>query len=80
MTQIFNAPNVRSLKRSAFKTGIYRNKWLNLALIVSFILQIIDIKVLIMQEIFLFSDLPWTDIPILTGLSSMVFAFGEVLN
>lgn len=78
MTQVFNALNMRSLKKSAFKIGFFKNKWLNLAFVVSFILQYVAIKVPFMQKIFHFQDLPWSDILVITALSSLVFVFGEL--
>jgi len=78
MTQVFNALNMRSLKKSAFKIGFFKNKWLNLAFVVSFILQYMAIKVPFMQKIFHFRDLPWSDILVITALSSLVFVFGEL--
>jgi Ca2+-transporting ATPase len=78
MTQVFNALNMRSLKKSAFKIGFFKNKWLNLAFVASFILQYAAIKVPFMQEIFHFENLPWIDILVITALSSTVFVFGEL--
>ena len=80
MTQVFNALNMRSLKKSAFKIGFFSNKWLNLAFLVSFILQYAAIKLPFMQNIFRFDDLPWPDILVITALSSLVFFFGELFK
>ena len=78
MTQVFNAFNMRSLTKSAFKIGLFTNKWLNLAFIASFILQFFAIKVPFMQNLFHFEDLPWPDIITITAFSSIVFIFGEI--
>ncbi|MBS0009943.1 MAG: HAD-IC family P-type ATPase [Bacteroidales bacterium] len=78
MTQIFNAFNLRSLKKSAFTIGFFRNKWLILAFFVSIALQLAAIKLPFMQGIFKFRDLPWIDILVITLLSSLVFVFGEL--
>lgn len=78
MTQIFNAFNLRSLKKSAFTLGFFRNKWLILAFFASIVLQLAAIKLPFMQNIFKFSDLPWIDILVITLLSSLVFGFGEL--
>ncbi|MDZ7740156.1 MAG: cation-translocating P-type ATPase [Bacteroidales bacterium] len=58
--------------------GFFKNKWLILAFFVSIVLQLAAIKLPFMQEIFKFRDLPWTDIPVITLLSSLVFVFGEL--
>lgn len=78
MTQIFNAFNLRSLRKSAFTIGFFKNKWLILAFFVSIVLQLAAIKLPFMQEIFKFRDLPWIDILVITLLSSLVFGFGEL--
>lgn len=78
MTQIFNAFNLRSLRKSAFTIGFFKNKWLILAFFVSIVLQLAAIKLPFMQEIFKFRDLPWIDILVITLASSLVFVFGEL--
>lgn len=78
MTQVFNAFNLRSLNRSAFEIGFFRNKWLILAFLASIVLQIAAIKLPFMQSLFHFRDLAWIDIIVITLLSSLVFVFGEL--
>ena len=78
MMQIFNAFNMRSLKHSAFKIGIFKNKWVNIAFIVSVVLQLGAIKVSFIQDIFHFRDLAWLDIAVITALSSLIFVAGEL--
>ncbi len=78
MTQIFNAFNMRSLKKSAFTIGFFKNKWVIIAFFTSIILQISAIKLSFIQKIFHFQDLPWGDMGIIIGASSLVFVFGEV--
>ena len=78
MTQLFNAFNMRSLKKSAFSIGLFSNKWVNYALILSLALQILAIKLSFMQDLLHFDDLPWPDILVITALSSTVFFFGEL--
>lgn len=77
MTQVFNVFNMRSLDRSAFSIGLFSNRWINYALILSFILQFLAVKLPFMQDLLHFADLAWTDIAVITGLSTLVFAFGE---
>jgi len=78
MTQVFNAFNLRSLRKSVFDIGFFRNKWLMLAFGASIILQIAAIKLPFMQRLFHFRDLAWMDIVVITLLSSLVFVFGEL--
>lgn len=78
MTQVFNAFNLRSLRKSVFNIGFFRNKWLILAFVASIILQIAAIKLPFMQELFHFRDIAWMDIVVITLLSSLVFVVGEL--
>ncbi len=78
MTQVFNAFNMRSLTRSAFSIGFFKNKYVIMAFVASVILQIAAIKLPFMQEIFHFRNIEWLDIVVITLLSSTVFIFGEV--
>jgi Ca2+-transporting ATPase len=78
MTQVFNAFNMRSLKKSAFSIGFFKNKWIILAFFVSIILQIGAIKLSFIQKIFHFQDIAWTDIGVIILMSSLVFVFGEL--
>jgi Ca2+-transporting ATPase len=77
MTQVFNAFNLRSLRRSAFSIGFFKNKWLILAFFVSILLQIAAIKLPFLMNIFHFRDLPWADMFVIMAMSSLVFIFGE---
>ncbi len=78
MTQVFNAFNLRSLKKSVFSIGFFKNKWILLAFVVSIALQILLIKTPFLQHIFHFSSFEWFDIFIIAALSSLVFVFGEL--
>ena len=78
MTQIFNAFNMRSLRKSAFSIGFFRNKWVIIAFIGSVILQIAAIKLPFIREIFHFRDISWEEIFIITAMSSLVFGIGEL--
>ncbi len=78
MTQVFNAFNMRSFKRSVFSIGFFKNKWLILAFFGSIILQLAAIKLPFIQKIFHFQDIAWPDILVIILLSSLVFGFGEL--
>ena len=78
MTQVFNAFNMRSLKKSVFSIGFFRNKWVIIAFFASILLQIAAIKLYFIQKIFHFRDIAWGDIGIIIAASSLVFVFGEI--
>jgi len=78
MTQVFNALNMRSLDKSVFRIGFFKNRWLILAFVASIVLQIAAIKIPFMQTIFHFKDIQWSDIIIITAASSVVFVLGEL--
>lgn len=78
MSQVFNAFNMRSLRKSAFSIGFFKNKWLILAFAASIILQIAALKLPFLQNLFHFKDMSWMDMLVITALSSLVFVFGEL--
>ncbi len=78
LTQVFNAYNMRSLKQSVFKTGIFTNNWINLAFVASLVLQIVVIKVPFFRDMFGFADLDLISILVIFLLSSIVLWGGEI--
>jgi P-type Ca2+ transporter type 2C len=78
MTQIFNAYNMRSLKETVFDFGIFSNKWINLAFIASFVLQVAVIKIPSLRSLFGFDDLGIIEIIVLFAISSIVLWAGEL--
>jgi len=78
MTQVFNAFNMRSLDKSVFQIGFFKNRWLILAFFGSIVLQVAAIKIPFMQTLFHFKDINWIDILIITAGSSVVFILGEL--
>lgn len=77
-TQIFNMFNMRSLKRSVFDIGFFSNKYTNIALVLSVILQILVVEIPLLSEVFHLTRLEIVDLLILVSLSSLVFVFGEL--
>ncbi len=77
-TQIFNMFNMRSLKRSVFDIGFFSNKYTNIALVLSIILQILVVEIPFLSEVFYLSRLEFVDLLIIVSLSSLVFVFGEL--
>lgn len=80
MTQLFNAYNMRSLKKTVFEFGLLSNKWINLAFAVSVILQIAVIKLEWLRNLFGFGDLAYVDILVLFVISSAVLWIGELFK
>jgi len=78
MTQIFNAFNMRSLNKSAFSIGFFKNKYVIMAFVASIILQIAAIKLPFMKKIFHFQNIEWLDIVVIMAMSSIVFILGEL--
>lgn len=78
MTQLFNAFNLRTPDKSVFKIGIFSNKWIILAFVVSIAVQLAAVKLSFMQEAFKFEEMPWTHFAIITVVSSVVLWVGEL--
>ncbi len=76
-TQLFRAINMRDIKRSVFEIGFFKNKYLLISILVALCLQVIVIRTEFFQNVFGFSSLPFSEIFILIGLSSLVFFVGE---
>jgi len=77
-TQLFNALNMRALRKSLFKIGIGTNKYLNVALLISLAMIILAINVPSLQILLGFSPLKAIEISVLIALSSLVLIAGEI--
>ncbi len=77
-TQLFNALNMRSLKKSIFSIGFFKNKYLTGALLFGFTLQIAVINIPFFQNIFGFEAIGWGYMIILIIASSSVFWLSEI--
>ncbi len=77
-TQLFRALNMRDLKRSVFKIGFFRNKYLLGSILAALILQTAIIRIPFFQEVFDFKAIPIEEIFVLMALSSLIFFFGEI--
>ena len=76
--QLFNTYNMRSLKNSAFKIGLFSNKYVNLALIGSLALGIAALYLPFFQNIFQFASLSIPELLAIFALSSLVLISGEI--
>ena len=77
-TQLFNVLNMRSLKKSVFKIGLFSNKYVIWALLASIIFLVIAIYVPFFQNLFKFVGLSLSEFLIIMLISSLVLIFGEV--
>ena len=78
MFQLFNVLNMRSLKKSLFKIGIFSNKWISLALIGSLLLMLGVIYTPWIKNLFSFVPLSIGEFLLITLLASSVFIAGEI--
>ena len=78
MFQLFNIFNMRSLKKSLFKIGIFSNKWVLLALGGSFLLMLGVIFLPWISDIFSFVPLTIGELAMIILITSSVFVVGEI--
>ncbi len=67
-SQLFNVFNMRNLDQSIFKIGLFSNKWVNYALILSVIVQVSIIEIPLLASLFNFK--PVNPIEFLTWVAS----------
>lgn len=77
-TQLFNIYNMRSLKKSVFNIGFFSNKYINIAIVVSIIIQIIIIEVPFFERIFSFQPVSALEFVVLVTMASLVLWSGEL--
>lgn len=76
-SQLFNMLNLRSLRRSLFNIGVFSNRWVNLAFLISVLVQIIIIEVPFFVELFHFKPLSAAEFAIMILLASTILWAGE---
>lgn len=76
--QLYNVFNMRSLKLSIFKIGMFTNKYVNIALVVSVLIQIAIIEIPFFEKLFRFDPISFTEFTVLAVLASSVLWFGEI--
>ncbi len=77
-TQLFNAVNMRSLRNSVFRIGLFSNKYMILAFLGATVLQIIAIENSFFREVLGFGELKLEEMLLFIVLSSSVLFLGEV--
>ncbi len=78
MFQLFNVLNMRSLKKSLFKIGIFSNKWILYGLGASFLLMLGVIFLPGISNVFSFVPLTIKELGLIILITSSVFVFGEL--
>ena len=76
-SQIFFAFNMRSMRYSLFKIGVFTNKYVFLAAFVSILLGVLLIEIPFLAKIFRFDDLELLDFAKFFVLSLLVLVVGE---
>ncbi|WP_266205765.1 cation-translocating P-type ATPase [Pontibacter kalidii] len=77
MTQVFNTFNMRSLEFSVFEIGMFSNRYVNMAFVVSVLLQLLVIYTPFLSGVFSFEALPLLDLVTIILLSSLVIWAAE---
>ena len=78
MFQLFNVFNMRSLKYSLFKIGLFSNKWVLYTIAISLLLMIGIIYLPWISGIFQFVPLSFKEFFVISLISSSVFVVGEI--
>ncbi|MAH07999.1 cation-transporting ATPase [Candidatus Pacearchaeota archaeon] len=73
MFQVFNVFNMRSLKNSLFKLGIFTNKWVIYSFIASLVLMLLVIYLPWISDLFQFDYLTVTELFSIVGIASSIF-------
>lgn len=76
--QLFNVFNMRNLRGSSFRIGLFSNKWVNYALAISVIIQILIIEVPTLAQLFSFQPIKATEFLFWVAMSSFVLWIAEV--
>ncbi len=77
-SQFFNVINMRSLDVSVFKLGLFSNKFMVVALIISIALQMFVIYNPFFQNIFSFKDISFFEWVVIISLSSLILFVVEI--
>jgi len=78
MFQLFNVFNMRSLKKSLFKIGLFSNKWVFWGILFSFLFMLAVIFLPGISGMFGFTHLALGELAIISLIASSVFVAGEI--
>ena len=76
--ELFEAISCRSLHKPVFKVGLFKNKWLWVAVVGSIILHLSIMYIPALSNIFKIAQLGWLDWVIVVGTASIGFIYLEV--
>jgi len=77
-THLFNVFNMRSLTKSAFKIGLFSNRYIVLALTASVLALLLAIYTPFLQGVLGFAHIPLRELAVIFLLSSLALWFGEI--
>jgi Ca2+-transporting ATPase len=77
-SQLFNVFNMRSLKLSIFKIGMFSNKYVNIAIFISIIIQLMIIEIPFFERLFKFNPISFIEFTILGAMASSILWVGEL--
>ncbi|MEZ5022256.1 MAG: cation-translocating P-type ATPase C-terminal domain-containing protein [Chitinophagales bacterium] len=77
-TQLFNVFNLRSIHKSVFRIGMFSNRYVNVAVLVSIGFTMVISQVPFWAKIFRFEPLDWSHFTVLVFASSIVLIIGEI--
>jgi P-type Ca2+ transporter type 2C len=77
-SQLFNVFNMRSLRHSAFTIGLFSNKWVNIGLVASVMIQVMIIDIPFFEDLFQFDPVSFTEFLVFAGLASSILWMGEL--
>jgi len=80
MFQMFNVLNQRSEDKSVFRIGLFKNKWLWLAVLLSVALHLLIVYLPFFNGLFSTVPLNALDWLWITGISASVLVFGEIVK
>lgn len=78
--QLYNVFNMRSIRQSMFTIGFFSNKYVNIALIVSIIIQVMIVEIPFFERLFKFDPISFTEFVAMAALASFVLIFGEIVK
>lgn len=76
--QLYNVHNMRSLRLSVFKIGIFTNRYVNIAMIISLIIQVAIIEMPFFAQMFQFEPISGIEFILLGLTASAVLIVGEL--
>ncbi len=78
MFELFQAVSCRSVRQPVFFVGVFKNKWLWLAILLSLALQLLIMYVPFLQNLFSVAGLSWRDWLLITVVSCVGFIYLEL--